>query len=73
MDDQTAGEIADLRYQLAQLRTALGVSDSDQAESRVMEMAETLNEHGQQISQLQQQMASAQQSIITISGSLHIL
>jgi len=41
MDQETAQAIADLRYQLGQLRTAIGAGNPDQAEAKVQQLAQT--------------------------------
>jgi hypothetical protein len=42
MDQETANAIAELRRELGQLRSALGVSDPDEAEVQVGNMRDTL-------------------------------
>ena len=42
MDQETRNALADLRRQLGLLRSALGVSDSDEAEASVSGMKDTL-------------------------------
>jgi hypothetical protein len=44
MDQETRNAFADLRRQLGQLRSALGVSDPDEAEQQVGDMKGTLGQ-----------------------------
>lgn len=68
MDQQTAAELADIRHQLGQLRSALGVLSPDEAESVVTQLRETVETLAADLTLYEANIAAAAQQAFGTSS-----